>query len=314
SGNHALRDVFPIDLDGPVRVAVFADSGVLESWPDLPERLDAWTRRHADAFRMTGRLHTVPGGERAKSDPTVLHDILRDIHDARICRRSYVLAIGGGAVLDAVGYAAAIAHRGVRLVRVPTTTLAQCDSGVGVKNGVNAFGKKNYLGTFAVPWAVVNDADLLTTLSDRDWRGGLSEVVKVALVKDASLFERVESLAPAIRARDEAAAEALWRRSAELHLEHVTRGGDPFELTAARPLDFGHWTAHRLETMTNFRLRHGEAVAIGVALDTLYSARIGLMEPAQAERVIDLLAALGLPVNDDALADADSLMNGLEEF
>ena len=107
-----------------------------------------------------------------------------DIHAADLDRRSYVIAIGGGAMLDAVGYAAAIAHRGVRLVRLPTTTLAQADSGVGVKNAINYFGKKNWVGTFAVPWAVINDSGLLTTLPDRDFQVGFSEAVKVSLLKD----------------------------------------------------------------------------------------------------------------------------------
>ena len=93
-----------------------------------------------------------------------------------------MVAIGGGAVLDAVGYAAATAHRGVRLIRVPTTVLSQDDSAVGVKNGINAFGKKNFVGSFAPPHAVLNDFDLLRTLQDRDWRAGISEAVKVALL------------------------------------------------------------------------------------------------------------------------------------
>ncbi len=112
------------------------------------------------------------------------------------------MAVGGGAVLDAVGYAAATAHRGVRLIRVPTTVLAQNDSGVGVKNGVNAFAKKNFLGTFAPPSAVLNDAEFLTTLSDRDWRSGISEAIKVALLKDPAFFAFLEDHAAALAARD----------------------------------------------------------------------------------------------------------------
>src|SRR5947199_194600 len=143
---------------------------------------------------------------------------------------------------------------GEGLVRLPTTTLGQADSGVGVKNGVNLFQKKNWLGAFAVPWAVINDAGLLATLSDRDFRCGFSEAVKVSMLQDAGQFTTLCELAPRIARRDLSAALPAIRASAELHLRHITRGGDPFEMNEARPLDFGHWSAHKLEALTNFEL------------------------------------------------------------
>jgi 3-dehydroquinate synthase len=225
-----------------------------------------------------------------------------------------VLVVGGGAVLDVVGFAAAVAHRGVRLIRVPSTTLSQADSGVGVKNGLNAFGKKNYLGTFTPPWAVLNDETLLTTLSDTDWRGGFSETVKVALVKDADLFTQIAQAAGKIRGRDMAAAVPIIHRSAQLHLEHIVRGGDPFELTAARPLDFGHWAAHKLEQMTGFTYPHGQAVAIGVALDVTYSVLAGYLNEKTADKVLATLHELGLPLFHETLADVERLWTGLEDF
>jgi 3-dehydroquinate synthase len=179
--------------------------------------------------------------------------MLQAMNAADLDRRSYVVAVGGGAVLDAVGFAAATAHRGIRLVRLPTSTLGQGDSGVGVKNGVNLFRKKNWLGTFAVPWAVINDARMLHSLSDRDFVCGFSESVKVAMLKDAAMFDQLCEVAERIRRRDMQAAWPMLRRSALLHLDHITRGGDPFEMQLARPLDFGHWSAHRLESMTDFR-------------------------------------------------------------
>ena len=245
----------------------FFDKAVSGAWPDLEASARECARKHR---WKPLRTVTIPGGEESKNSPVVLERILQIIHDAGIDRQSYVMVVGGGAVLDAVGYAAAIAHRGVRLVRLPTTTLSQADSGVGVKNGVNAFGKKNYLGVFSPPWAVVNDQSLLSTLSDRDWRCGFAEAVKVGLVKNAALFEDIEAQVGRISERHLDAALPVIRKSAELHLRHITESGDPFELTSARPLDFGHWAAHKLEQMTQFRLRHGEAVAIGVALDTVY--------------------------------------------
>jgi len=224
-----------------------------------------------------------------------------------------VLAIGGGAVLDVVGFAAATAHRGVRLVRMPTTTLAQADAGIGVKNGVNAFGTKNFLGSFAVPLAVINDEAFLSTLSDRDWRCGLSEAVKVALIKDQRFFELIEASVPRLARREDAAMRPIVRRSAALHLQHIVTGGDPFELQGARPLDFGHWSAHKLEQMTDFRLRHGEAVAIGVALDVVYSAMTGRLAETEAQRVIEVLERLGFVLYDAAMEDP-ALLDGLEEF
>jgi len=217
-------------------------------------------------------------------------------------------------MLDAAGYAAAIAHRGVRLIRVPTTTLAQADSCVAVKCGVNGFGKKNYLGVFAAPWAVVLDSTLLETLSDRDWRSGFSEAVKVGLVKDAWLFRQIRTGAKSIAARDMATAWPIVQRSAEIHLRHITEGGDPFELETARPLDYGHWAAHRLETMTEYRLRHGEAVAIGIAIDTEYSRLKGFSTGEVAAEVRAVLEDLCFTLADPALADRDGLLAGLEEF
>ncbi len=298
----------------PARALVFVDQGVLSHWPGLPDRLQRYTQAHADRMVLTGPVHPVVGGEPCKNDRGVFDGLCQAIHDAGLCRHSYVIAIGGGAVLDAVGFAAATAHRGVRFVRLPTTTLAQGDAGVGVKCAINAFGKKNFLGAFSPPWAVINDAPFLTTLSGRDWRCGFSEAVKVALIKDARLFDRIVAGSQAIRRRDLDIADPILRRSAQLHLEHVTQGGDPFERADARPLDFGHWSAHKLESMSGYRLRHGEAVAIGVALDTAYSAITGLMPWAQAQAVLDTLTSLGFVLFDDAMRDTDVLLDGLEEF
>jgi len=296
--------------DSPLAVAFF-DQGVTDAWPDIQESAAEYAKSHDwTAFRSC----PIPGGEESKNDPAILERILQAIHDAGIDRQSYVIAVGGGALLDTVGYAASIAHRGVRLVRIPTTTLAQGDSGVGVKNGVNAFGKKNYLGVFSSPWAVINDEALLSTLSDRDWRCGFVEAVKVGLVKDAALFETIAAQATEISKRQLDVAIPVIRMSAELHLRHITEGGDPFELISARPLDFGHWAAHKLEQMTQFRLRHGETVAIGIALDTLYSVETGLLAEADGRRVLDCLAGLGFSLHDEAMADTTVLLRGLDEF
>jgi 3-dehydroquinate synthase len=230
-----------------------------------------------------------------------------------------VVAIGGGAVLDAVGYAAATAHRGVRLIRVPTTVLAQDDSGVGVKNGINAFGKKNFVGSFAPPHAVLNDFNLLRTLSDRDWRAGISEAVKVGLLKDAAFFAWIEQHVSDLNRRSLSAMAQLVHRSAELHLEHIATSGDAFELGSSRPLDFGHWAAHKLEQLSHHELRHGEAVAIGIALDSTYSYLTGRLNRRDWQRIIDLFEAAALPIWHAQMitggsAGRPAVIAGLEEF
>lgn len=268
----------------------------------------------SDRVELVGQTHAIPGGEDCKNAPAVLQELLQLIHDHDMDRRSYIIVAGGGAVLDVAGYAAAIAHRGIRLIRLPSTTLAQADSGIGVKNAINQFGKKNWIGTFAVPWAVVNDTTILQTLPDRDFRSGLTEAIKVALLKDASFFRWIETNAAAIHQRDPAVSLEVISRSCRLHLDHITRGGDPFEALEARPLDFGHWSAHRLEPMTEYALRHGEAVGIGVALDTLYSARMLGLARDKAMRVCRAISAIGSPLWCDALDDSAAVLHGLEEF
>jgi len=321
--NPTLRQILvrATDFDGPAQVLFVVDSGVHEAHPSLIAAIEAYAAAHADALHLTGRPAVIIGGEASKKDPAVLHQVHQAIHDARLCRHSYVAAIGGGAVLDVVGYAAATAHRGVRLIRIPTTVLAQDDSAVGVKNGVNAFGKKNYLGTFAPPFAVINDVGFLSTLSERDWRSGIAEAIKVAIVRDPAFFTAIEADAPQLVARDAPAMERLVRRSAALHLAHISSGGDPFELGSSRPLDFGHWAAHKLEQLTDYRLRHGEAVAVGMALDTAYAHVQGFLPERDLRRVVDLLVAVGFELLPPELTrtlsetgSGPSVLDGLEEF
>jgi 3-dehydroquinate synthase len=305
----------------PARLLFVVDEGVLAARPGLADEIGAYCRAHHSVLEQAAPLVTIPGGEQVKNDPAALAAVESAIHQARLCRHSYVVAVGGGAVLDVVGFAAAVAHRGVRLIRVPTTVLAQDDSGVGVKNGVNGYGEKNYRGAFAPPFAVVNDFDFLATLSDRDWRSGTSEAVKAALIRDATFFDALEQDAGRLVARDAAAMERLVRRSAALHLEHIARGGDPFEQGSSRPLDFGHWSAHKLERLTRHALRHGEAVAIGIALDATYSWKSGLLSHDDWRRILALLQALGFRLWVPELAQdvehpdrETSVLHGLEEF
>lgn len=309
-----LADVLEPSEARAARVQFWADEHVAAIRPNLDRWLRTFASNHADRIELTGRVQIVPGGEAVKNDIHIIERMLKVFHAARLDRRSYVVVLGGGAVLDAVGFAAAIAHRGLRLVRLPTTTLAQADSGVGVKNGVNLFGKKNWLGSFAVPWAVINDSALLETLPDRDFIAGFSEAVKVSLLKDPAMFATLCRTAVQIRRRDRSASLPMIRASAEWHRTHITQGGDPFESLEARPLDFGHWSAHRLEALTDFRLRHGEAVAIGLAIDTIYSSLALDLPPEAANQVLRCLIDLGFTLDHPALRDTNALFDGLEEF
>jgi 3-dehydroquinate synthase len=261
----------------------------------------------------------IEGGERTKNSYFHVSEIHSQIDRFHIDRHSAVIAVGGGALLDMVGLAAATAHRGVRHVRIPTTTLAQCDSGVGVKNGINAFGKKNFIGTFAPPFAVINDFQLLSSLTPRDKRAGYIEAVKVALIRDRAFFEELEHDADKLREFEPAAMQRLIYRCAELHVNHIATSGDPFESGSARPLDFGHWSAHKLEQLSEFKLRHGEAVAIGVALDVIYSRNAGCLDNSSAERILALIERLGFELFTNELLHVDSenslmVLQGLEEF
>jgi 3-dehydroquinate synthase len=319
--NSLLRDVLNPTADHPTNFIVVVDGGLLTAMADLIERIQQYADRYSHAIKLKAAPLVIAGGEAIKNDPTQVQTVLQLIHDVGLCRHSYVVAIGGGALLDMVGYAAATAHRGVRLVRVPTTVMAQDDSGVGVKNSVNAFGKKNFLGTFSPPYAVINDAAFLVKLPQRDWIAGIAEAIKVALIKDAAFFEWIYDHAAALLDRDLAVMQQLVYRSCQHHLTHIGTYGDPFEMGSSRPLDFGHWSAHRLEHLTNYRLRHGEAVAIGMAIDTTYSWLIGELSESSWRKVIQLLQTLGFALTvPELIAFADqphhplSVFTGLHEF
>jgi 3-dehydroquinate synthase len=315
--NPALREV--VEAEDRARLLVVIDEGVADAHPAMTDDVVVYCAAHSDALELTAPPLVVPGGEAIKNRSGPVDEIRAAIDVHGVDRHSYVIVIGGGAVLDAVGYAAATAHRGVRLIRVPTTVLAQDDSGVGVKNGINAFGKKNFVGSFAPPHAVLNDFDLLVTLSERDWRAGISEAVKVALLKDAAFFRWIEYRAGDLDARSLPAMERLVHRSAELHLEHIATNGDPFELGSSRPLDFGHWAAHKLEQLSHHELRHGEAVSIGIALDSTYSYLTGSLPHADWRRIVEVFEAVQLPIWHHEMATPGSggqpaVLAGLEEF
>lgn len=321
--NLLFRDTVAARSEGASRrrakVLFVVDEALAIAQPTLLPAIQGYCAAHAADIDLVAPPVTIVGGEAVKNAYFRVSEIHAQIDRHHIDRHNYVVAIGGGALLDMVGLAAATAHRGVRHIRIPTTTLAQDDSGVGVKNGINAFGKKNFIGTFAPPFAVLNDFTLLATLSDRDKRAGYVEAVKVACIRDAAFFNWLDQNAEALARFEPGPMKRLIQRSAELHLNHIATSGDAFEMGSARPLDFGHWAAHKLEQLSEYRLRHGEAVAVGIALDVVYARLSGHLAPAAAERILLLLERLGFELFSTELLhqDADGQLlvaAGLEEF
>jgi len=306
-----------LETNGHAKVIAFIDSGVAQALPQIEAQINNYLDR-MPGFVSHGTIIQT-GGEPCKRDQTTLQEAWDAIEEAGIDRHSYILCIGGGAYLDVIGLAAATAHRGIRFVRFPTTTLAQDDSGVGVKNGINAYGKKNFLGTFAVPYAVINDFSFIHRQPEIDRRAGIVEAVKVALVKDAAFFRWIEDNSSQLAALHPHTLEETVERSALLHAAHIAYGGDPFETGSSRPLDFGHWAAHKMEQLTDFSLSHADAVGVGVALDTIYSWKTGRLHEDAAMRIIQTLQRLKLPIWHEALDfqtsnGTRSVFIGLEEF
>jgi len=323
------HDVF--SLDNPIILNILREDGsvkprrllfVIEkklaaNFPDLKNRITAYCKQNSDLIQPSSMPEIISGGEDLKAPKAIV--TLCDLFNTNaLCRHSYVCIVGGGAFLDAVGFAASIVHRGIRQIRFPTTVLAQNDSGVGVKTAINMYDKKNYVGTFAPPFAVINDFNFLTTLTDRDWVAGVPEAFKVAMIKDSEFFRWLCDNVTELANRNQTVMEYLIKRCAELHLQHIASAGDPFEFGSARPLDFGHWSAHKLEILNDGGLRHGEAVAIGLLLDTFYAVNKGLI----GKDILDILqkafSTLNLPLwTDTMLPDSAgnySLIEGIEEF
>ena len=298
-----------------VKLLFVIDDGVLKNHPELSEGIKEYCLLHNNQLQFTECL-VIPGGEKSKNNYDNVDRIIAAINDNAICRHSFVVAVGGGAVIDMAGFAASIAHRGVKLIRIPTTVLSQNDAAIGVKNGINAYNKKNFIGTFAPPYAILNDSKFLTSLEQRDWIAGVAEAIKVALIKDADFYNTIKENAIRLKERDMDAMLKTIYRCAEMHMEHIARGGDPFESGSSRPLDFGHWSAHKLEQMSNYSLRHGEAVAKGIALDLTYARFKGLISVEILDEILEVMTEIGfdlsIPVSGDK--EIQELLKGIQEF
>lgn len=301
------------------RCLVCVDAGVAAAHARLVTRIKEYFHAYPGRMELAGAVEVVPGGEPAKTGWSNVRDVMWTIGNLHLDRQSFVIAVGGGSMLDMVGFATSIVHRGLRLVRLPTTTLAQGDAGIGVKNGMDEHGQKNYVGSFAPPFAVINDFTFLGTLAFEDWIGGVAEAFKVAIIKDADLLAFLLANASALRQRQQDAMESVVHRTALLHLDHIRTSGDPFEFGSARPLDFGHWAAHKLEAMTAFQVGHGQAVSIGIAIDSYCAMQQGLLTESDFERIVSGMLACGLPIWHEALEDrtADGrlvILDGLDQF
>jgi 3-dehydroquinate synthase len=314
--NSLLKDVLDGYKEGKrIKLLFVIDDGVHNSHPNLLDEIETYCNEHSKNIEYTECM-VIKGGEQCKNDYGSVERVLKGINDQHIDRHSFVVGIGGGALIDMVGYSAAIAHRGVKLIRIPTTVLSQNDSAVGVKNSFNIFEKKNFLGTFAPPYAIINDSDFLETLEQRDWISGVAEAIKVALIKDSDFFDYIEENAQGIKERDLEPMQYVIYKCAEMHMHHIAQGGDPFESGSSRPLDFGHWAAHKLEQMSNYSLRHGEAVAKGIALDVTYAHLIDLISETSLKRILNVMQQIGFDLHIPVANDADmaALLVGIQEF
>jgi 5-deoxy-5-amino-3-dehydroquinate synthase len=288
-------------LAGRRRVAVVSQATVAEN--------------HADTVRTdapNSELFLIGDGEAAKTLASV-ERLARDLSAWGLLRDDVVLALGGGVVGDVAGFTAAVYHRGVSVVQVPTTLLAQIDAAVGGKTGVNLPEGKNLIGAFHQPIAVVADVDTLRSLPEREYRAGLGEVAKYALIEQLSrehdgLADLVEADAEALRGRNPDALTELVYRCVELKADVVAR--DPEERTGVRAvLNYGHTFAHALEASGEYDdLLHGEAVAVGLVFGGQLAAALGRVDASTAERHRQIVSALGLPVSAPEGLDASKLL------
>ncbi len=260
-------------------------------------------RRLAASLRRAGlkaRWLRVPDGEKAKSWSRA-GVLLRSLARAGTGRDGVIAAFGGGAVGDLAGFVAATYARGIALVHLPTTLIAQMDSAIGGKTGVDLPEGKNLAGAFYQPRLVIADTDVLRTLPRRQLRAGLAEAVKHGIIRSAGLFRWIEANARRLLARDRAALEKLVCASARIKAKVVSR--DEREAGERIILNFGHTAGHAAEAAAGFSgLLHGEAVAIGMACAARLSARLGLCGESVPARIERLLAGLGLPVKAPALS------------
>jgi 3-dehydroquinate synthase len=234
----------------------------------------------------------IPAGESSKSVTTVL-DVVSQLIRLKVSRKSVLIALGGGVVGDVTGFVASIYMRSIPYVQIPTTLLAQVDSSVGGKTGVDLPEGKNLLGTFYQPKAVYIDLTFLKTLSDKDFANGLAEIIKYAIIGDQNLFEFLEHESEGIKKRNPSMMESLVGRSCKIKADIVEM--DERELGLRRILNFGHTLGHGLEAASNYALFHGEAISIGMVAAAKISHKLDYLDRISYQRIVDLIKHYDLP-------------------
>ncbi len=302
----------------PYKILFMIERNVIKHFPDLQKMITEYCTYNKNILAMSTPPEIINGGESFKSFDRI-EKLCSLFAKNKLCRHSFVAIIGGGAILDSVGMAASLVHRGIRQIRIPTTSLSQCDSGVGVKTSINMFNKKNFIGTFAPPYAVINDCNFLKSLKYRDWISSVPEAIKVAMINDVEFFEWIIQNSANFAKRDMHSMKKLIAHCAKLHLKHIATSGDPFEFGSARPLDFGHWAAHKLEICTNGVLRHGEAVGIGILLDSYYATQTGHLDEEIFKKLLIAYKRMRLPIYVPELSAKKTdktllLLDGIEDF
>jgi 3-dehydroquinate synthase len=285
------------------RCAVMADEHLLEG--AVPVVMESLT-----SAGFTPVLIPIPSGETSKSLEQVQR-CYRELAGHRLERGSFIVAMGGGVVGDLAGFAAATYLRGIPFIQVPTTLLAQVDSSVGGKVGINLPEGKNLVGAFHQPRWVLCDLDTLRTLPDREYRSGLAEIIKYGIIADARLFSRLETDMPALLRRDPTVLERVVARSCRIKADVVTE--DETESGRRAILNFGHTVGHALEAISRYgRYLHGEAISIGQVVAAWLSMRHAGMPVTHVERITRLFDAAGLPTTVSLpAAERDALFQAM---
>ena len=279
-----LRDlsVFFSDAD---RCVIITDSNVKTLYGET-------VKRKLLEYAIPVDLIAFPAGETSKTMTTVL-DVASQLMALHVSRKSVLVALGGGVVGDLTGFVASIFKRSVPFIQIATSLIAQVDSSVGGKTGVDLPEGKNLLGTFYQPKAVIIDPTCLDTLSEKDFKNGLAEIMKYGIIRDKSLFEILEQQKDKVQKKDPGLMQYIIMRSCRIKADIVEI--DEKEGDVRRILNYGHTVGHALEAASHYGLSHGEAVAIGMVAAAELSSRLGYLQESVCRRITDLVRSYGLP-------------------
>jgi 3-dehydroquinate synthase len=274
------------------------------------ERINQWLSAHVSKLQKI----VLPPGESSKSLPTACH-LLDWLAQSDIRRRDIIVAVGGGAIIDTAGWVASIYMRGISYLNVPTTLLAQVDAAIGGKVAVNHDTAKNLIGSFYAPDAVVSCTDWLSTLDSRQFRSGLAEAIKMAVISSGQLLAFIEQHLESLAALDPSCLQSLVHAASVIKCVLVER--DPYEVDLRRTLNFGHTVGHAVETVTGYGpVLHGEAVAYGMAVAVRVAHARGVLARSVASRIVAILRSVGLPValgDLPAVPEEEHLIQALEK-